>query len=336
MIINILKNDNSNPYMSIWNQINVNGSLFIIVSALYFKIMPMKIITIILLLVILIVFYPLNEYVENYVLNETFTPNINDCLKAIEYSSRKVFDINDVTKIRYYIGLNELDPTEIIINFKGTDPSEEKNILSNLNIKFIYYPKELITNPDIINDSSNSFSIHTGYLDLYLSVRDIIYSRCNELLNNGAKKIFISGYSLGGGVSTICAFDFHSNLNKLNIVANNINSISIAAPPIGDLNFVNLYNKYVINSIRLTHINDPIPKMTSWYYKHTKNEYLLSSNVFSIDAHMLLAYNECIIKKITTMEYLPTIFVYGIIIGYLMFIIRRFYTRNIINTRHFN
>jgi len=148
----ILKNDNSNPYMSIWNQINVNGSLFIIVTALYFKIMPMKIITIILLLVILIIFYPLNEYVENYILNESFTPNMNDCLKAIDYSSRNVFDINDVTKIKYYIGLNELDPTEIIINFKGTNPNEEKNILSNLNINFTSYPKELITNSEIINN----------------------------------------------------------------------------------------------------------------------------------------------------------------------------------------
>jgi hypothetical protein len=322
--------------MSIWNQVNTNGSLFIIVAALYFKVMPMKSITIMLLLVIIIVFYPLIEYLNNYMLNESFTPNLNDCLKAVDYSSREIFDINDVTKMKYYVGLNELDPTEIIINFKGTNPQEEKDILSNLNLKFTSYPKELITNPEIIKDSSESFSIHTGYLNLYLSIRDIIHNRCKELLSNGANKIFISGYSLGGGVSTICTFDFHSNLNKFNIASNNINSVTVAAPAIGDTNFVNLYNKHVINTTRLTHINDPVTKLTSWFYKHTKNEYLLSSNIFHIDAHMLNAYNDCIVKNISVNEYAPTILVYTIIFGYLMYIIRKYYIRHVIDTRHFN
>ena len=51
---------------------------------------------------------------------------------------------------------------------------------------------------------------------------------------------------------------------------------------------------------------------------------------------MIWTYKDCIVKKISVNEYIPTILVYTIIVGYLMFIIRKHYTKDILNTRHFN
>jgi hypothetical protein len=159
---------------------------------------------------------------------------------------------------------------------------------------------------------------------------------CKELLNNGANKIFICGYSLGGAMSTVCTFDFHANLNKLNITANNINSVHIANPPIGNRDFVNLYNKYVINTVRLVHLNDPIPRMTDWLYAHTKNEYLVVSNKYTYSAHMLSTYDDCIIYNRNLYSYISKeLLIYTMIIAVVTYYIRKYYTRDIVGTRHF-
>lgn len=327
-------NFNSDSFMSSWNQINTNGSLFIILVLLYFKIMPANIVTIILLLYIIIIYYPLIEYSNNYIYNELFTFNLNDLSRAINYST--AMENNNNVDVRYYIGLNQLDPSEIIINFKGTDIYNNNEVLSNLNIKTMEYKKEYASNPDIINDLSSSVGIHSGYFKAYLSVKDDIYNKCKELLNNGANKIFISGYSLGAGISTICTFDFHANLNKLNITADNINSVHIAGTAIGNHDFVSLYNKYVNNTVRLVHLNDPIPRITDWLYKHTKNEYLVISNIYSVSAHLLPTYDDCIKYNDNIYNYISgDLLIYTIIIGYITYSVRKYYTQDIIETRHF-
>ena len=94
--VNILlkKDANNNEIMSVWNQINTNGSLFVILSILYFKVMPVKIITVILLFLLIIIYYPLTEYINNYILNENYKPNTNDLLKEINYTGQQIFNIN--------------------------------------------------------------------------------------------------------------------------------------------------------------------------------------------------------------------------------------------------
>jgi hypothetical protein len=332
----ILKNDafNSDSIMSIWNQVNTNGSLFVILFLLYFKIMPFNAITFILLLIIIVIYYPLIEYTNNSTLNELYKPNLNDFSRAIDYTNN--LSMNNDSSVTYYIGLNKLDSSEIIINFKGTDINDIEDSVSNATINTMDYTKEYASNTNMINELSSPVGVHSGYLKSYFLIKDSLYDKCKELLNNGANKIFISGYSLGGAMSTICAFDFHANLNKLNITANNINSIHIANPPVGNYNFVNLYNKYVINSVRLVHLNDPIPRMTDWLYVHTKNEYVVVSNKYTYSAHMLSTYDDCIISNRSIYSYVTKeLLLYTIIIVVITYYIRKYYTRNIVGTRHF-
>jgi hypothetical protein len=332
----ILKNDafNLDSTMSIWNQINTNGSLFVILFLLYFKIMPFNVITIILLLIIIIIYYPLIEYINNYTLNESYRPNLDDLSRAISYTNN-LYMVNN-SSVTYYIGLNILDSSEIIINFKGTDVNEEDDSKSNTNINTMDYTKEYASDTNMINELSSPVGVHSGYLKSYLSIKDDLYNKCKELLNNGANKIFISGYSLGGAMSTVCTFDFHANLNKLNITANNINSVHLANPPVGNQDFVNLYNKYVINSVRLVHLNDPIPRLIDWIYVHTKNEYLVVSNKYVYSAHMLSTYNDCIIYNRSLYSYISNeLLIYTIITLVVTYYIRKYYTKDIVGTRHF-
>jgi hypothetical protein len=332
---NIIVDDNdynSDSFMSSWNQVNTNGSLFIILVLLYFKIIPFKVITIILLLIIIVVYYPLIQYANNnYLYNDLYKPNLDDLSRALDYADD--YNLYGNSKVRYTI---KLIGSEIVINFKGTDPNKTNELLSNVNIPTMKYIKDYAKNPDFIKELSSPVGVHGGYLELYLSIRYELYSKCKELLNNGANKIFISGYSLGGGLSTICSFDFHANLNLLNITANDINSVHIAPPAIGNEDFVNLYNKYVINTVRLVHLNDPVPRITDWLYKHTKNEYLVVSNVYSLSAHLIPTYRECIKNDGSLYNYITNnLLVYTVIIIFAIYYIRKFYTRNIVSSRNF-
>jgi len=318
-----------NAFMSIWNQINTNGALFVIVSLLYFKVLPVKLLYVILFILIIIVYYPLTNYISNYILNESYNPNPQDILKAINYSENFNYKLYDINKIKFHIGLNESDSSEIIIDFKGTDIKEIENTISNLSISIVAYKSEYASNPDMIKDLSTPVGVHFGYFQLYMSIRNVIYEKCKELLNNGATKIFISGYSLGAGLSTICTFDLHANLNNLAINANNINSVHLAGPSIGDRNFVKLYNKYVINTVRVVHINDPIPRVTEWLYEQTKNQYILYSNVFAFNAHMLTTYRSCVLDDQGILEYISkSLLIYSVVFAYLIFLTGKYYSNN--------
>jgi hypothetical protein len=99
----MIENDDSNSdsFMSSWNQVNTNGSLFIILILLYFKIIPFKLITIALLFIIIVIYYPLIQYFNNYVFNDSYTPNLDDLSRALDYADD--YNLYGNSKVRYTI-----------------------------------------------------------------------------------------------------------------------------------------------------------------------------------------------------------------------------------------
>jgi len=322
---------NTNSIITTWQQINYQGFLFISLFGLYIKLVPINIYSLLLYLTILTIYYPILEIINNYIYNSYYVPNNNDLFKAID-NCIDVYNKSEIitdTNTGYNITLNKDDPSEIMITFRGTDIKNIKNNISNININPINYNIDLSGFKNLINSIGTSVGIHSGYYTMYTSVKDILYKKCNELIANGATKIFISGHSLGAGLSTICTFDFHANLDKLNIKPENINSVHIAGPPVGNRYFVNIYNKYVLNTVNLYHINDPVPKMTSWIYESTKNNYVLISNKFSFDAHMLEIYKDIIKSQENSYkEYIKYIYISIPIIILLMYKLRVYYIKN--------
>jgi triacylglycerol lipase len=319
----INKDENNHTYItSLWNQINTQAFLIISIFGIYIKYMPMNTYSLLLFGIGLWMYYPLVDLVVNYIYNGFYTPDKDQIKKAIFYSNYAYQNsiINPLTEFGYNVLLNKDDSSEIIICFRGT--TNDKNKLSDLNILDSSY------NINLNKSIYSIVNIHKGFLDAYLSVKDDIYIKCQKLLNNGATKIFITGHSLGGAVAKICVFDFNIN-NKLNISNDNISSVQIAAPTVGSNNFMYLYNANVKNTFEVSHINDPVPKLLSWYYKSTKNIYTLFSNVYGIDAHMLDNYQNCIDNEKNSFETYRNrlIIVTPIIIG-IMYFYKKYYIRN--------
>lgn len=319
--------ENNHTYItSLWNQINTRGFFIISIFGIYLKYMPMNIYSLLIFGIGLWMYYPIFDLIINYIYNGFYIPDKNNINKAINYSSLVYGNvvINPKTEFGYNVILNKDDSSEIIISFRGT--SNYKNMLSNINILDSQY---IINIKSVEKSISQIVNIHKGFLDSYLSVRDDIYTKCKELLNNGAAKIFITGHSLGGAVAKICIFDIIMNIDMFNISEDNISSIQIGSPTIGSSNFIYLYNLKVKNTFEINHINDPIPKLLSWYYKPTKNVYTLFSNHYGIDAHMLDIYQNAISNEKDTIEmYRNRLLISTPIIIGIMYYYKKYYIKN--------
>lgn len=91
--------------------------------------------------------------------------------------------------------------------------------------------------------------IHNGFYDYYTSVRDQIHDWINGDGRN-YPNIIVTGRSLGGAISTICAYDISYYL-ELTVV-----HYSFASPRVGNPVFTNRFNKMVPFSIRVHNNSD--------------------------------------------------------------------------------
>ena len=317
----INKDENNHTYIaSIWNQMNTRGFFIISIFGIYLKYMPMNIYSLLLFSLGLWMYYPIFDLISNYIHNGLFIPDKNELKKAVYYSKLVYTESleNSITKLGYNVQLNKDDSNEIIVSFRGTQ--NDVNILSDINI--------LDSNFSVKKSISNIISVHKGFLDAYLSVKNDIYIKCNELLNKGATKIFITGHSLGGAIAKLCIFDIIMN-NNLNITSDNISSIQIASPNVGSSNFIYLYNKNVKNTYEVSHINDPVPKLLGWYYKNTKNIYTIFSYVYGIDAHTIDNYITCIYNEKDNYEtYRNRLLLITPILISIMYYYKKYYVKN--------
>lgn len=107
--------------------------------------------------------------------------------------------------------------------------------------------------------------IHSGFYHNYLAVRPVLWDWWHE--HNGIKKLIIGGRSLGGALSTICAYDF-ALLPGVEIL-----HYSFAAPRVGNVTFADKFNERVPNSVRVYNTEDIVTDLPpaifrSNVYKH--------------------------------------------------------------------
>jgi predicted lipase len=145
------------------------------------------------------------------------------------------------------------------ICFRGT--KNTKDIYNNLNI----IPHNFIT---------NKIKVHKGFLFAYLSIRDNIITNIKEIiLNYNIENIYISGHSSGGAIANIASLDFYYLYPKIKI-----NTITFGSPRFANLAFVQEYNKFINNSVRIVNKNDiiqhlPLPII----YKHIHEPLILDN-----------------------------------------------------------
>ena len=117
---------------------------------------------------------------------------------------------------------------------------------------------------------SNSGKVHEGFKTVYQSMRDQILPALQAAQTT--LPLFITGHSLGGGLSTLAALDIAANTAFTKPVV-----YTIASPRVGDPAFAARFNAVVATSWRVLNVFDVVPLLppesifdgsTTLQYKH--------------------------------------------------------------------
>lgn len=152
------------------------------------------------------------------------------------------------------------DKTTLDLCFRGT--ANINDIFFNINI----YPETYF---------KKNIKIHRGFLKKYLSIRELILNKTNEIINNNnIQEIYMSGHSSGGAIANIASLDFVDIYPDIKI-----NSITFGSPKLANKAFTEEYNKKIKNSIRIVNKNDiiqylPLPIL----YHHIHMPIILNNN----------------------------------------------------------
>jgi hypothetical protein len=170
--------------------------------------------------------------------------------------------------------------------FSGTYYTEQWN--ENLNVNLC--PAEGL------NGTSPDTQIHSGFLGMYMSVRDQVW---DWILANRSKVkwIIVAGRSLGGALSTICSYDIARKLAKWKI---ELMHYTFASPRVGNPTFAKEFNARVANGFRIYNTEDvvidlPPPIWRDNVYQHvslTSNNRIFTVNHGNLNDNHIEAYRE--------------------------------------------
>ncbi len=117
--------------------------------------------------------------------------------------------------------------------------------------------RDLLIDGQIIQSEWYDSRVHSGFLSAYGSVRDRI------IVNEGDKPILVVGHSLGGAMATLYASDMvHQGYDR------NVSCVTFGCPRVGDDAFVAQYNKMGIETTRVVHHDDIVPRIPNINYHH--------------------------------------------------------------------
>ena len=104
----------------------------------------------------------------------------------------------------------------------------------------------------------------------------LIYRRdIFSLLNSSISEVWLTGHSLGGSILTLASADIKFNFPFIDVI-----NYSYASPKVGDMDFVNGYEKLNIITNRIQNYWDIIPRLPFEIldYYHVKTLILLEQN----------------------------------------------------------
>jgi triacylglycerol lipase len=115
--------------------------------------------------------------------------------------------------------------------------------------------------------------VHRGFLTIYESCKDQIFEAYEKIQDRKDRTVYVTGHSLGAGLATLHALDvaFH-DLEFKDLVMYNF-----ASPRVGDLEFKEIYDCCVKDSVRFVNDDDIVPNLPRssvgrgglrWQYYH--------------------------------------------------------------------
>ncbi len=142
--------------------------------------------------------------------------------------------------------------------------------------------------PEKLHSYQEGELVHKGFYNAYIEFQEKIL----EILNsyNNQFDLIVTGHSLGGSLSTLCASDLFSR----NLLTRTKTHYSFASPRVGNKIFVENYNRKVFG-LRINNTEDIIPQfplveMSEWKYDHVGKNIPFTFNLESISKNHVEAY----------------------------------------------
>jgi len=148
----------------------------------------------------------------------------------------------------------------IHVAFRGTLAESIANWLTN--VKFIRQKWK---------HGTTTLSVHSGFLQAYLSVSADVKNFVYEAMDNGKCtqcSIIVTGHSLGGAMAQIAALDMRQYTNSVHV-------ITFGSPRVGGPDFATYFAQTVTSHLRMVNENDIVTKLPTTYilgYRHTTQE----------------------------------------------------------------
>lgn len=145
--------------------------------------------------------------------------------------------------------------------------------------------------PTQLDGYSQGMLVHRGFYNIYLAVRDQLWTWYRDNAD-WIQYFYITGHSLGGALSCLCAFDF----GQVRIEQNEYPiHYSFASPRVGNVLYAETFNERIPTSIRVNNTEDAVPQLplSAWrglIYEHTSQNVPFTSAQDSLLADHVTAY----------------------------------------------
>ncbi len=116
--------------------------------------------------------------------------------------------------------------------------------------------------------------VHQGFMDLYATMSGAIALALSKVPR--AKQLFVTGHSLGCGLSTLAVPDIVAN-NGYAVGEVSVMHYNFASPRVGDPAFAEAYNANGVPTYRIVNTSDLVPEvptavLVDWLYQHVATE----------------------------------------------------------------
>lgn len=199
----------------------------------------------------------------------SYERDIEVATKAFNDLSYEIVGHLDVNGTQLYV-LKSL--SEIVIAFRGTEPSEIQDIITDADFK-------------LVDDEQGK--IHRGFKKAYEQVKEellgIIFDHYEE------QEVVFAGHSLGGALAKLCMLDIVKNLKIKDYKA-----VTFGAPKIGSAKFVKYFDNYfegkVIRVVNDEDIVPMVPTLTFFQYRQCKGLKFIDDKCVVSDQHNIYPY----------------------------------------------
>lgn len=104
--------------------------------------------------------------------------------------------------------------------------------------------------------------VHRGFYRLYKSIRLSLLKTLKEVMTSTEiKQLFITGHSLGSGLSTLAVPDILNQSFIIDNTALTIDHFNLASPRVGDPEFTSALNQGRANNFRVVNTSDIVPTL---------------------------------------------------------------------------